>query len=343
MGNPFTTVLKEITKMIALIDKEEKADDDQLSWCNSERETNDEAHGEKVQQISDLKSAIDELTTLIEDPETGLKVQITATEDDLTTNHANQKDETTSRTEQNLAYQKDIANIVEAEKILQKAIVVLKDYYAKIAKEEGGLLQKGRRREDPSPPETWENGKYKGQSEKGTGAIGMLEYILENTKKEEKEAHDDESNAQQAFEDSMADLKEEEANLEKSLADLRSELAVKEKELLDKQQDLKTTKAEKAAIEAYLAKIKPGCDFITSNIDKRKENRASEKAALEKATTLLKETPAYKAAVAEAHDESLGKCLDTCKGQEGHAECKACLAGVTVPGYCAGHPDTEGC
>lgn len=26
-----------------------------------------------------------------------------------------------------------------------------------------------------------------------------------------------------------------------------------------------------------------------------------------------------------------------------HVECKACLAEVEVPGYCAGHPGTQGC
>merc|ERR1719487_28905 len=142
----------------------------------------------------------------------------------------------------------------------------------------------------------------------------------------------------------MAELKAEQASLEKALAGLREDLAETEKTLLAKKEDLKATLADKAAIEAYLLKIKPGCDFITANFDLREANRATEKAAMENAITLIKGTPAYKTAVAEAHVESLGDCADTCeKHGEAHVECKACLAKVTVPGYCAGHEGTEGC
>ena len=39
-----------------------------------------------------------------------------------------------------------------------------------------------------------------------------------------------------------------------------------------------------------------------------------------------------------------GDCNADCSAEnEEHVICKACRAGVTEPGYCAGHPDTEGC
>merc|ERR1719408_752582 len=171
----------------------------------------------------------------------------------------------------------------------------------------------------------------------------MLEFILEESKKEEANAHSDEEVAQKAYEDSMSDLKSEEAELQRSLADLQQTLAEKEKELQEKTEELKKTEADKLAIEVYLEKIKPGCDFITSNFDLRESNRGKEKAALEKATELLKDTPAYKAAVTAAEQDAMGECKDTYVGREAHVECKACLADVTVPGYCAGHPGTEGC
>lgn len=90
-------------------------------------------------------------------------------------------------------------------------------------------------------------------------------------------------------------------------------------------------------------KIKPGCDFITTNFDDREANRAIEKKALEKCRTLIKDTPAYKTAVAEAHVESFGDCKEPCVKDEEHVECKACMAKTTVPGFCAGHSDTKGC
>jgi len=339
-GNPFTVVLEEIKKMIELIGLEGKADKEQLDWCNSERETNHKDLKEKKDQIETLNGEITDLDTLINDPETGLKVQIQDTEAKLESNHESQVSETKARTEENLAYQQDVANIVEAEDLLSRAIRVLNKYYAGLEKRyaEEALLQ----REEPAPPSTWE-GNYGGQSGKGKDAISMLKFILEESQKEERVAHSDEEESQTAYEDSMTTLKKEQAELEESLANLKATLAEKEKELQEKHEDLKQTEADKLAIEEYLEKIKPGCDFITTNFDLRETNRGKEKAALEKATELLQGTPAFKAAVVAAEEEAMGDCKETCVGREEHVECKACLAKVTVPGYCAGHEGTEGC
>merc|ERR1719502_592148 len=141
----------------------------------------------------------------------------------------------------------------------------------------------------------------------------------------------------------MAKLKKEEASAEKSLAQKQKTLAEKEQELLEAQEDLKKTTADKEAIEAYLLKIKPGCDFITKNFDKREDNRETETSALNEAKGLLKDTPAYKAAKAQEKEDGFGECKDPCNENEEHVECKACLAETSIPGYCAGHAGTPGC
>jgi len=337
--NPFAVVIAEIEKMLKLLEKEEAADDEQFEWCNKERDDNEKSLKEKKSQIESLESDIEKLVNRIEDPKTGLKVLIANDEQSLVENDESQKSETATRTEENLAYQKDIANLVEAETLLTRAVSVLKAYYSKIVKE--SLLQK---KEDPAPPETWEEGGYKGQSAKGgTDAITMIEHILKETKAEEAAAHDDELKAQHDYEDSMTKLKEEQKELEESLAQLKVDLAEAEEELLGKKAELKATVAEKEAIEAYLLKIKPGCDFITENIDTRKANRKDEEAALKGAVKLLKDSPAYQTWVAEDHNETLGDCLSICAPDEEDVKCKACLAKVSIPGYCAGHPGTKGC
>merc|ERR1711977_541587 len=74
--NPFTGVLDEIDKMIVLIGEEAKADKKNLDWCNSERKTNNENLATKKKEILALEKSVDDLTTTIEDPKTGLKKQI---------------------------------------------------------------------------------------------------------------------------------------------------------------------------------------------------------------------------------------------------------------------------
>merc|ERR1719159_1384092 len=166
--------------------------------------------------------------------------------------------------------------------------------------------------------------------------------ILEETHAEEKQAHTDEEASQHTFEDTMTDLKNTEGTALETIASLEEQLASTEKTLEETTIDLEKTSKEKKALERYLLKIKPGCDFITENIDTRKDNRAAETSALNNAKDKLKSTPAYKSAAAAVEKDMLDKCADSCADKTS-VECKACLAGPSVTGYCAGHKGEAGC
>merc|ERR1719428_529476 len=279
--NPFDTVLEEIKKMIEIIDQEAKADLEQKEWCESERAEYHERKEKTERSIEDLKETINTLDDEINNPETGLLKMIADTEDSLKQNHDSQVEQTTDRGKENRLYQENIKNIQVTKELLAKAIDVLKAYYDQFNKSEGeeegppSFLQ-----EEPEAetlmgrkvPTTWSSDEgYKGQSEQGGDVIKTLEFIKEEAHKEEATAHTEEQEAQHEFEDSK-------------------------------------TEAELKAIKAYLKKIKPGCDYIAENYEEREKNRNLEKDALNKATDMLKDTPAYKKAVAEQAQEDLGEC-----------------------------------
>jgi len=333
--NPFDTVLDEIDKMIELIGEEGKADKKKFEWCKDERLTNKQSLGEKNDEILALEGKIDELTQRIHDPVQGLHQQIENTEISLEENHEGQGSQTAERQEANKAYQADVKNLVSAQGILKNAIKVLRKYYDNM---ESSLLQS---KEDPAPPQADFN--MEGQSKDGGNAVTMLQFILKEAEKEEESAHADEEKDQADYEDSMTELKEEQAQKEKSLGELQEKVATAAEELLDAEEDHKTTTKDKDSIEDYLAKIKPGCDFIDSNFQLREDARANEKGALETAMSTLKGSPAYQNAVADATAESYGKCKDKCLESAVHVDCKACMADTTVSGYCAGHKDVAGC
>jgi len=291
-GNPFTEVLDEIDAMKKLIEKEQKVDDEQLAWCKSERKENEAMQKAKTAEVKELKSAITELETTIDHPETGLKVMIEETKEKIVENQKSQEDETKVRKEENALYIKNVERTAVAAEMLQRAIAVLEKYYAQL-ETNLKLVQ-----EDPAPPETW-SGDFKGQSESGNKVIDMLKFILKETEDEEAKYKEDEKQAQSDYEESMEELKKTEEELRKSLVKYQKELADAEKDLEMKKLDLEKTEHDKAAVEKYLETIKPGCDFITDNYDDREKYRALETKALEKAATLLKDTPAYKAAAAK--------------------------------------------
>jgi len=340
-GNPFEKVLIEIEKMVSLNAAEAKADKKNLDWCNTERTDNKKSLGERKGDILTLTGDIDKLETTIADPVKGLKEQIKNSETSLIQNNDAQVSETKQRTEENVGYQADVRNLVDAEELLDKAIVVLDRYYTQLEKNIAAANAAAMVQEDPTPPKTWDT--FSGQSSKGGDAISMLKFIRDETKKEENTAHSDEEKAQASYEDSMTDLKKEQAELGKTLTKLGEDLATAEKTLIEKTEDLKDAKASKVTIESYLAKIKPGCDFITTNFDLRETNRKTETDALAKAVKLIKATPAFKVAAQAAKEEGFGKCKDLCLASEDGAKCKACQADVTVPAYCAGHKGTPGC
>jgi len=293
-GNPMARVLDEIDKMLAVIDREATADAEHKKFCESERAEGGSTLTEKSTQITRLEGDIVTLTDSIEDPVVGLLHEIEKFEDDLKTNGDAQSSETQHRRAENLEYQKEIASLDSAEGLLTSAAHVLERYYAQLSEDAPALVQVRRGREDLEPPSTWDD-KYDGQSESGAEAIRMIQFLVDNTKKERFKVHEAEMLSQQAFEDSMQGLKSEEKALQKGLAEARSALSKAKESLSAKKEDLAVTTKEHATIEAYLAKIKPGCDFIEEHFERRDNTRASERTALRRTATLLRDSPAYKA------------------------------------------------
>merc|ERR1719329_346768 len=89
-GNPFDKVLDEITAMMELIDKEEKADDEKKSWCDSEREENHSQKADKTSSINTLKGQITTLNDELDSDVDGLRKQLKDEEDSLATNRKDQ-------------------------------------------------------------------------------------------------------------------------------------------------------------------------------------------------------------------------------------------------------------
>lgn len=195
-------------------------------------------------------------------------------------------------------------------------------------------------KEDPAPPgDEFAESNTEGASDVTT----MLQFIIDETHKEEDSAHSDELTSQHSFEDSITDLKSQEAQCLDTIADLEEQLTAKEEAHAERTEDHKKVSDEKTEVERYLRSIKGKCDFITDNFDKRVSNRAAETSSLVNAKEELYSTPAYKLAKAEEEREALGKCADKCVGQLEDPNCKACQENVSVVGYCATHPDQAGC
>merc|ERR1719240_2592019 len=137
VGNPFDKVIEELDSMVELIAKEDKADDEQKAWCDSEREENHAQLDDKTTNKESLEGKVVELTDTIENAETGLTKQLADENTKLATNRKDQTDEIETRGLENAAYQANIVNLVNAEKTLDRALKVLKKFYDWLHKKSG--------------------------------------------------------------------------------------------------------------------------------------------------------------------------------------------------------------
>jgi len=337
-GNPFSSILEQITKMTKLIDEEQKVDEEQKTWCETTNDKNNQNLDGTKDSLNTIESDITKLKNSLNDPKTGMKQQLKDAEESLKTNLKNQGEETATRRKENLDYQKDVSTMSDAISMLAKADKVLTGYYESLDNEQVGLMQRGIKQ----APKTFE-GSYKGQNEQAKKVLSMLAFISSESAKEQQVAHDGELKSQHDYEDSMKSLVEGEASVQETIAKINEDIAKAEKELEGKHEDQENTEQGQIALERYMEKIKPGCDSIQKNYDVRTTNRAAEKKALQGVKSKLKATPAFASAQQKAKEAAFGKCKGTCLKDEAAAQCKACLAGVSVPGYCAGHSGVKGC
>jgi len=191
--------------------------------------------------------------------------------------------------------------------------------------------------------QTW-GSEMEGQRGQGNEVITMLKFIMSETVKERNNAIATEQSSQNSYETLMNQLATSIKGAETNLQTYESNLAQTNSDLETAHENLKAATAERDAIVKYLADIEPGCTFIQSNFVQREANRLAETTALQGAITTLKGTPAFQAAQAEEDREKLGKCRGVCVSKgEAHAECQACLEGVTVYGYCVQNSGADGC
>merc|ERR1712072_1611503 len=156
-----------------------------------------------------------------------------------------------------MMYQINVKELALQAELIEKAIGVLKKFYESLNEKSGvvdteessSLLQL---RAHEQPPQIFD-GAYTGQKQDAEGgAIGMLEFILEDTRHQMDFAHGSEKDAQHDFEDDMTSLKEQQQKMQKSMVSLKNALAEAEKERIDKSQDLKQAKKDKKATEGFL-------------------------------------------------------------------------------------------
>jgi len=273
----FDKVTKAMDEMAAAL-KKEQVDEIKLNdECTKEFNDNELSNEDKTRmkgsaeaKIADLKS---ELTTTLSQMKT-LSGQIANLEADLKAAGENRDDETSE-------FKAVVHDQQTTQKLLKKALASLKDFY------ESSLVQVHAKSSEAVEGVPVENFKDFQKNKGGTGVINLLQQILEDSMRMEKEAKEAEEASQQDFNELSDKTNAEIDSKNHELFLKQSKKGDLEVELSEQKQNLRATKDDLAALAATKFALHQKCDFMQKNFELRQKARTEELEALNEAKTIL--------------------------------------------------------
>jgi chromosome segregation ATPase len=311
----FHKVLKMIDDMIAHLAAEQKTDDKEREWCNTEFENADDKKKDLQNSIQDLTSEIDanesDISTLTE--------EISALKNKISELDAAVAAATKQRKEEHAEFVAATAEQTAAKQLIEKAKNRLNKFYnpaqykppppREMTEEEriysnfGGevpteppqliagtniavnLLQLSAK---PEPaPGTWAAGGYKNKGQKSGGVMALMDMLTKDLDTQLAEGKKDEDFAQSSYEELMADSANTRSTDSKSLANKEAAKANTGSRLSDDSGARRARSEELQGTNEYISKLHGQCDFLINNFAFRKEARAKESQALVNAKAVL--------------------------------------------------------
>lgn len=275
-SDPFRKVRKMIKDLIVRLMEEANEEAEHHGWCQTELQTNEHTRKEKTVAVEQLHAEIDELETSV----AKLGEQIAALTTSLAALDEGMAEASKIRAEEKEENEKAIADAKEAQDAVARALIVLREFYAKAAEATAFVQQQ------PEAPETWDT-PYTGMEAGAGGVVGMLEVIQSDFARLEADTSADEVAGAEAYEEFMKDSKIDKAQKSTSLKHKTQEKQDQEQALVQKEADLEGTQKELDAALAYYDKLKPSCIGTGESFEDRGRRRKEEIESLQDALKIL--------------------------------------------------------
>jgi len=315
----FEKVIALIDEMVALLKKEQLADDEKKEYCDEQFDISEDNKKELERSISDTEKAIDEtkeMLSTVDEEIAALEAAIAATDKEVAV-------ATEQRKEENADYLVLMANNKAAKELILFAKNRMQKFYnpklykpppkRELTEEEritlnmggtlaptnppGGIAGTGVgfvqirahervQRDAPPPPPPGASAHKK--SEASGGVLAMMDMLVADIDKEMLNAKMEEKDAQDDYEKLMFDCSEKRASDSKSLTDKTAAKADGEAALQSLTDGKEALGTELKAVLDYITSLHGECDFLLEFYSQRKEARASEIDAMGKAKDVLK-------------------------------------------------------
>jgi len=277
--DPFAKIKSMIKDLIVKLMEEANAEADQKGFCDAEMATNKQTREIKSAEVDDLSASIDkneaDIAQLTED--------VTVLSDDLAAISGQQQEGQKLRDEAKAKNTETINDAKVAQAAVEKAMKVLKEFYAKAAdaafmQSAGGL---------GSEMASVSRAPYQGMGAGGGNIVDFLDVILSDFARLEAETSTEESEQESAHEKFMNESSEDKAVKE---AEMKHK-TVKRDQLTrlnsNLNKELEMTQKELDAALGYYDKLKPDCVDQGLSYEDRVQQRKEEIQSLKEALEIL--------------------------------------------------------
>eukprot|EP00929_Paragymnodinium_shiwhaense_P018069 TRINITY_DN127_c9_g1_i1.p1 TRINITY_DN127_c9_g1~~TRINITY_DN127_c9_g1_i1.p1 ORF type:complete len:689 (+),score=253.68 TRINITY_DN127_c9_g1_i1:66-2132(+) len=284
--DPFDKVKKMIKDLISKLSEEGTQETEHKGWCDGELAQNKVTRDAKTTEVTMLQADVEDLTAEVAQ----LADDIATLAEEVKQLDGNMATAQADRFASKAKNEQTIKEAKEAQQALQRAVTVLKEYYAKSA-DATALVQTKARASQPEldAPETFDK-PYTGMLPEGGNVADFLEVILSDFARLEADTSSAEAQEQEEHKKFMFES-------EKDKALKLNESKHKERRKVDKESELHTTSNELVSTQeqldkatAYYDKLKPTCVDSGVTYDERVKRRESEIQSLKEALQILKGT-----------------------------------------------------
>merc|ERR1719486_1684768 len=318
----FEKIIKMIDDMVVLLQQEQKDDEKQKEWCETEFDTSEDKEGELKRKIAGLDAAIEEMSEGI----ATLTDEIKALEDGIVALDKSVAEATETRKAEHEEFVTVAAQNNAAVQLLGVAENRLNKFYNPAAykppqrrelteeeriyvnsggvdprdAEEAAAAQTGiagtgitafvqiraATNDDVAPPPPPPTAAAFKKKDAG-GPTALIAKLKNELTMEMKADAKDETYAQEDYEELMKESAAKRAADSTTITEKESQKAGLEGDLSAAKKDKKATATDLMALGEYVASLHGSCDFLLENFEVRKEARAGEIDAIKKAKAVL--------------------------------------------------------
>lgn len=267
----FVEVKKAIDELIGALKTQQEEEVKKNDWCGTELQETTMTTKKTEAAKADLETKAAELEEGIKASKKGVqdaKVQIAQAQVDL-------QGATADRVAENLEFQKTISDQTLTVEILKKALDKLASYY------DAAFVQTNARQ---TPPVAQAEYKPSGGA---TGIMSMIEKLIQDAKALIAEAKKGETQAQQAYEQTVADTNKMVEALQAEVTSRSKAQAQGQKDKLQTDGDIADTAKEIDGLTKYTADLHKECDYLMKNFNARQQARQAEVESLQQADQIL--------------------------------------------------------